>query len=86
MTTEYPIPTDPEERERWRRDPPAYEAMERLHDASDELIAALDDETNATGMLFAATHEPLYEKRGTRGDSTPPASASGTHKRRGLRR
>jgi hypothetical protein len=54
------IPTNPEERERWQKDPAAYEAIERLQDAYDELRAALDVRVQETALrLF-------------RGDPIPP--------------
>ncbi len=54
----YAMPTDPEERESWRRDPAAYTVIERLHDASEELAAAIDEQTVRTGQSFAVQHEP----------------------------
>lgn len=66
-----PIPMDPEEREWFLRDPDAYEAVERLHDACDELTAAANQEVDAIGMCFSARHEPLFE-----GKSSPECVAA----------
>lgn len=45
-----PLIRDPEERERWRRNPAAYNVTELLHDANDELAAALAEVINETAI------------------------------------
>ena len=42
--------TDPEELARLQRDPDAYHAIERLHDAYEQLRDALDDRVQETGL------------------------------------
>jgi hypothetical protein len=62
------IPTDPEGRERWRRDPEAYEAVERLHDAHEVLVESLYEHLYAIGVLFDVMHEPArsyFRAKGT---------------------
>jgi hypothetical protein len=46
-------PIDPDQREAWKRDPVAYEAVEQLHDAYDELRVALDERVNRTGLVLS---------------------------------
>lgn len=53
------IPTEPEQRDAWRRDPDAYEAVEALHRAREQLTAATDEQTIAIGLIFEARHEPM---------------------------
>ncbi len=71
MATEYPIPTDPEEREYWSQDPPAYEAMERLHDVAENLLDAVYEQVNATGVLFSVMHEPQRSYYAEKGKALP---------------
>jgi len=63
--------SDPEERERQQRDPVAYDAIERLQDAYDELRTALDVRVNETALRLyrsdpipAPSAERLSEARG----------------------
>jgi hypothetical protein len=50
------VPIGSEEREHWQRDPDRYFAMERLHDAHDQLVEALWNRINTAG-LDARTEE-----------------------------
>jgi len=68
MTT---IPTDPEQLEAWRRDPAAYEAMETLHYAYEQLVSALDERVQTTGVLFDAMHEPMRAALAEKGKPMP---------------
>jgi hypothetical protein len=52
-------PADPEERQRWARDPAAYEAIERLHDAQDALDEATDAVSTTIARLFETMHEEI---------------------------
>ena len=86
------IPIDPEELERQQRDPAAYEAVRRLQDAYDDLRAGLDEQVNATGVLFSAMHEPYrarWRRRAPpcrpRNGSARRASGSRVRKHRGPR-
>jgi hypothetical protein len=44
------VPIGPDERERWQLNPAYFYALERLHDACDELRDAVDDSVNETGI------------------------------------
>jgi hypothetical protein len=67
----YAIPLDADERERWRRDPAVYGAVERLHDAGEELIDAVDEQLNAIGLLFMIRHEPARSYFRDKGSTVP---------------
>jgi hypothetical protein len=54
MTTGLP-PTDPEQREEWRRDPALYTTMTWLVETYEQLVDALHDRLNETGLLLRGT-------------------------------
>jgi hypothetical protein len=59
MAVQHPTPLDPEERERFERDPAAYEAIGRLHVAYEQLVDALNEQREATCLLLEVVHEPV---------------------------
>jgi hypothetical protein len=66
-----PIPTDPEEREAWRRDPDVYGVDQRLHEASEELRAAVDAQVNVIGLRLTGGNEPMRSALAEKGKVPP---------------
>jgi hypothetical protein len=65
------IPTDPDRREAWSRDPDAYQVSERLYDAADELGDAVYEQVNASGLLFDVMHAPMRAALAEKGRPMP---------------
>ena len=65
------VAPDAERREARQRNPDAYDAMEQLHDAYDGLRSALDEQVNATGVLFSAADESYRTALAEKGAAMP---------------